>query len=149
MNFLTFKWIQFIRVVSCGGGCNCYFQLNIYKILLKYSVWEENLDVEVDKWTTFYNKVPVDSRPQDVCTALAACDQNYVPAINWILFFVLSQLVVLRVKDPFLYLAAWASMSEDPLGGLAIIQVHRHTELIQKPKLINSRKSNKSYLLTK
>ena len=40
-------------------------------------------------------------------------------------------------------------MSDDPLDGLAIIQVHRHTELIPKPELINSRKSNKSYLLTK
>ena len=42
----------------------------------------KKLDVEVDKWTTFYNKVPVDSRPQDVCTALDACDPNYFPAIN-------------------------------------------------------------------
>ena len=46
---------------------------------------EENLDVEVDKWTTVYNKVPVDSRPQDVGTSLAACDPHYFPAINRIL----------------------------------------------------------------
>ena len=37
------------------------------------------------KLTTFYNKDPVDFRPQDLCTALAACDQNYFPAINIIL----------------------------------------------------------------
>ena len=37
---------------------------------------DETLDVEVDKWTTLYNKVPVDSRSQDVCTALADCDPN-------------------------------------------------------------------------
>ena len=42
-------------------------------------------EFNVDKWTTFYNKVPVDSRPQDVCTALASCDPNYFPAITRIL----------------------------------------------------------------
>ena len=65
---------------------------------------KENLDVEVDKWTTFYNKVPVDSRPQDVCTALAAYGPNYFPAINRILvIFVQPQLVVVRMKDHFLH----------------------------------------------
>ena len=74
-----------------GGGGNCYFQLNnknIIKVLRMRTV-------EIDKWTTFY-KAPVDSRPQDVCTALVACDQNCVPAIKFILIiFVLSHLVVL------------------------------------------------------
>ena len=51
----------------------------------KFLERKENFDVEVDKWTTFYNKFPVDSRPQDVCTALAACDPNYFHAINRIL----------------------------------------------------------------
>ena len=66
----------------------------------------KNLDVEVDKWTIFYNKVPVDSRPQDVCTALDACDPNYFPAINIIfVIFVQPQLVVLHVKDHFRHFA--------------------------------------------
>ena len=51
----------------------------------KFLEREENLDIEVDKKTTFYNKVPVDSRPQDVWTSLAACDPNFFPAINIIL----------------------------------------------------------------
>ena len=46
---------------------------------------EENLDAEVDKWTTFYNKVSVEFRPQDDCTSSAACDPNYFLAINIIL----------------------------------------------------------------
>ena len=54
---------------------------------------EENLDVGVDKWTTFYNNAPVYSGPQDVC------DPKYFPAINRIfVIFVQPQLVVLRVK---------------------------------------------------
>ena len=73
----------------------------------KFIEREENIDVEVDKWTTFYNKVPVDSRPQDVCTALASCDPNDFPAINRILvIFVQSQVVVLHVKDNFLHFVA-------------------------------------------
>ena len=68
---------------------------------------ENNLDVEVDKWATLYNKVPVDYMPQDVCTVLAACEPNDFPSINRILvIFVQHRLVVFHVKDHFLPFAA-------------------------------------------
>ena len=114
----------------------------------KFTEREENLDVEVDKWTTLCNKVPLDSRPQDVCTALAACDPNYFPAINRILVGSVacekSFSALCRLK-----LCTRASMAEDRLSGLAMLQVHRNTEQIPKPAFINSRKSNWRYLLNK
>ena len=90
---------------TCINGIKGYYS--------KFLEREEYLDVEVGRWTTFYNKVPVDSRPQDVCTALAACDPNYFPVINRIfVIFVQPQLVVLRVKDYFLHFVAGSSGHE-------------------------------------
>ena len=96
-NELCVEFLGFVQVITKPSGllfaqtlvpCNLD-QLTstcINSIKGYYSKFLEregkNLDVEVDKWTTFYNKVPVDSMPQDVCTALDACDPNYFPAIN-------------------------------------------------------------------
>ena len=119
----------------------------------KFIEREENLDVEADKWTTFYNKVPVESRPQDICSALAACDPNYFPAINRILVIFCTtpfgSVACERSFSALRRLKLWtrASMSEDRLSSLAMLQVHRNTELIPKPELIYSRKSNWRYLL--
>ena len=107
----------------------------------------------VDRRTTFNNKVPVDSRPQDVCTALAVCDPNYFLSINRILvIFCTTPVGSVACERSFFalrHLKLWTrtSMSEDCLHGVAMLQVHRNTELIPIPELIYSRNSNWRYLL--
>ena len=84
----------------------------------------------------------MDSRPQDVCTALAACDPNYFPAINIILVILCTTPVgsveCERSFSALCRLKLWTreGMSEDRLNGLAMLKVYRNTEQIPKPELI-------------
>ena len=84
---------------------------------------------------------------------LAACDPNYFLAINRILVNFCTTPIgsgaCERSFSELRRLKLWtrASMSEDRLSGLAMLHVYRNTDLIPKPELIYSRKSNWRYLL--
>ncbi|XP_041374848.1 zinc finger MYM-type protein 1-like [Gigantopelta aegis] len=66
----------------------CMAKINEY--YSKFLKRGEYLQVEVEKWKHLFQHTPVESRPADGCTTLAACNKVYFPAIHRILVIFLT-----------------------------------------------------------
>ena len=114
-----------------------------------------NLATEVAKWKKNYDSVAVHDRPKTASLALVECCPQTFPAIGKILTIFLTTPVgnvsCERSFSPLRRLKLWtrSSMTEERLGGLAMLLIHRDIKFIPTPQDIYERKFNWRHLLHK
>lgn len=119
----------------------------------KFLQKDEDLEMEIEKWKAMFKGEAPDGRPKDAASALSLCDHDYFPALRRVFTIFLTtpvgSVACERSFSALRRLKLWtrSSMAENRLSGLALMLVHRQSDLIPSPEDIYKKKSNWRLLL--